>query len=62
MLLVMGVNGIALKVFTTGRTGEEPRLESPNTLESDDIEVRRVRHPHLRQYTWVKVADGNMWG
>ena len=51
--------------FTLDRTGEEPHLQSSTILsqvisESGVVDVWRVKHPQVRQHTWVKVSDGNV--
>ena len=51
--------------FTLDRRGQEPHLRSSTTLsqitlESDVVDVWRLKHPQVRQYTWVRVVGGNM--
>lgn len=63
--VVMGGDWNCTTDFTLDRTGQEPHLLSSSTLsqvvsESGVVDVWRVKHPKARQYTWVKVVDGNM--
>ena len=63
--VVMGGDWNCTTDFTLDRTGEEPHLQSSTILsqvisESGVVDVWRVKHPQVRQHTWVKVSDGNM--
>ncbi len=51
--------------FTLDRTGEEPHFQSSSILAqviqvADVVDVWRMKHPSLRQYTWVRVLDGRV--
>ena len=50
--------------FTLDRTGEEPHFQSSAVLscvlKTDLVDVWRMKHPSVRQYTWVKITDGRV--
>ena len=61
--VVLGGDWNCTTDFTLDRTGQEPDLQSAAALarleaELAVVDVWRVKHPHARQYTWVKVVNG----
>ncbi|KAK0148421.1 Transposon TX1 uncharacterized protein [Merluccius polli] len=65
-VLVMAGDWNCTTDFTLDRTGQEPHLQSAAALaqlgaEAGVVDVWRIKHPSVRQYTWVKVVDGRHW-
>ena len=61
--VVLGGDWNCTTDFTLDRTGQEPDLQSAAALAKLEVElavvdVWKVKHPHARQYTWVKVVNG----
>ena len=53
--------------FTVDRNGEEPHPKSVNVLMQllsryGLYDVWREQHPNVRQYTWIKCAQGRVSG
>lgn len=63
--IVLGGDWNCCTDFTLDRTGEEPHFQSSAVLscvlkKTDLVDVWRMKHPSVRQYTWVKITDGRV--
>lgn len=61
----MGGNRNCCIDFTLDRTGEVPNLQSSSLLfqvfkKADLVDVWRMKHPSVRQYSWVKISEGRL--
>jgi len=60
--IIMGGDWNSTENFTIDRTSEEPHLQSLSQLsniirEFDLLDMWRIKHPQVRQYTWIKMTD-----
>ncbi len=63
--IIMGGDWNCTENFTIDRTSEEPHLQSASQLskiirEIDLLDMWRIKHPQVRQYTWIKMTDNRV--
>lgn len=63
--IIMGGDWNCTENFTIDRTSEEPHLQSSSQLskiiqEIDLLDMWRIKHPQVRQYTWIKMTDNRV--
>ncbi|KAI4891758.1 hypothetical protein NFI96_005206 [Prochilodus magdalenae] len=64
-ILILGGDWNCTLDFTMDRTGDEPHMLSANVLkgvvmDNDLVDCWRIKHPSLKQFTWLKTVDGRM--
>lgn len=63
--IIMGGDWNCTENFTIDCTNEEPHLQSSSQLskivrEVDLLDMWRIKHPQVRQYTWIKMTDNRV--